>query len=166
MATVALVLAGVADIFYHTTAGTASASVTTQFGYTTDGVMITYTPTVNDIEVEEETFAINRVIQKEEFEITFNMAENTLTYLQWGMAGGLTGGAGIVDLGGGAMVDVALRVYGHGPTATHRTIYIPYANPVGAVGMSYRKGEATIIPLTFKAYQGVASADVVNITDA
>jgi len=167
MATVvANVLVGTGTLYYHTTAGTASASVTTEFGYTQDGVTIEYTADIADIEVEEETFPIKRVITKEDLTITCNLAENLLANLENAMAGALTGGAGIVDLGAGAQRTMALRFYGVGPGGTHRTVYIPYANPVGAVGMAYKKGEETIIPVSFKAYQGVSGADVVTITDA
>lgn len=163
---VANVLVGTGVLYYHTTPGTASASVTTEFGFTEDGVTLEYSADIADIDVEEETFSINRVITKEVFQITCNLAENLLANLENAMAGALTGGAGIVDLGAGAMRDMALRFYGVAPGGLHRTIYIPYAHPVGTVGMAYKKGEKTIIPVAFKAYQGVAGADVVTITDA
>ena len=166
MATTSNVLVGVASIFYHTTPGTVVGSVSTQFGFTEDGVTITYTPTVVDIDVEEETFSIARVLQKEEVMVTLNIAENSQIMYEIGMAGGLTGGASVVDLGAGAMNTMALKITGTGPGATTRTIYIPYANPTGVVASSYRKGEKTITPLEFKAYQGVAGGDVVTITDA
>lgn len=163
---VANVLVGVGTLYYHTTPGTASGSVITELGYTQDGVTIEYSADIADIEVEEETFPIKRVITKEEVTITCNLSENLLANLENVMAGALTGGAGIVDLGGGAMRAMALRFYGNAPGGLHRTVYIPYANPVGAVGMAYKKGEETIFPVSFKAYQGVAGADVVVITDA
>ena len=167
MATVvANVLVGTGTLYYHTTPGTAVGGVTTEFGYTKDGVTIEYSSSVNDIEVEEETFAIKRVIQKEEFTVTCNLSENLLANLENAMAGALTGGAGIVDLGGGAQRAMALKFTGVAPGGTTRTIYIPYANPVGTVGMAYKKGEETLIPASFKAYQGVSGADVVTITDA
>lgn len=167
MATVvANVLVGTGTLYYHTTPGTAVGSVTTEFGYTEDGVTIEYTADIADIEVEEETFAIDRVITKEEIIITCNLAENLLANLENALAGALTGGAGIVDLGGGAMRNMALRFVGVAPGGLNRTIYIPYANPIGAVGMAYKKGEKTIIPVSFKGYQGVSGADVVQITDA
>ncbi len=163
---VANVLVGTGTLYYHTTPGTAVGSVTTEFGYTEDGVTLEYTPTIEDVEVEEETFAINRVLKKEEFAINANLAENLLANLENVMAGALTGGAGIVDLGGGAMRDMALKFVGVAPGGLTRTIYIPYAHPVGAVGMAYKKGNKTLIPAQFKAYQGVSGADVVTITDA
>ena len=163
---VANVIVGTGTLFYHTTPGTAVGSVTTEFGYTEDGVTIEYTVDESDIDVEEETFTIKRVIQKEEFIITCNLAENLLANLENVMAGALTGGAGIVDLGAGAMREMALKFTGLTTGGLTRTIYIPYANPTGVVGSSYRKGEKTITPLEFKAYQGVAGGDVVTITDA
>ena len=167
MATVvANVLVGTGTLYYHTTAGTASVGVVTEFGYTEDGVTIEYTAETADIEVEEETFPIERVITKENVIITCNLAENLLANLENAMSGALTGGAGVVDLGGGVMRTMALRFYGVGPGATHRTVYIPYSNPMGTVGMAYKKGEKTMIPVAFHAFQGVSGADVVQITDA
>lgn len=167
MATVvANVLVGTGTLYYHTTAGTAVGSVTTEFGYTQDGVTIEYSADIADIEVEEESFPIKRVITKEEVTITCNLSENLLANLENVLAGALTGGAGIVDLGGGAMRTMALKFQGTTVGGATRTIYIPYANPVGTVGMSYKKGEETIYPVAFKAYQGVSGADVVVITDA
>ncbi len=167
MATVvANVLVGTGTLFYHTTPGTAVGSVTTEFGYTEDGVTIEYNADINDVMVEEETFAINRVIDKEELIITCNLAENLLANLENVMAGALTGGASIVDLGAGALRTMALKFVGATVGGTDRTIYIPYAHPVGVVGMSYKKDEMTMIPVQFKAYQGVSGADVVTFTDA
>lgn len=167
MATVvANVLVGVGTLYYHTTPGTAVGSVTTEFGYTEDGVTLEYSADIADIEVEEATFPIKRAITKETFQITCNLAENLLANLENAMAGALTGGAGIVDLGGGAIRDMALKFTGVAPSGLTRTVYIPYAHPVGTVGMAYKKGSKTLIPVAFKAYQGVSGADVVTFTDA
>ncbi len=167
MATVvANVLVGTGTLYYHTTPGTAVGSVLTEFGYTEDGVTIEYTADIADIEVEEETFPIKRVITKEDVMITCNLAENLLANLENALAGALTGGAGIVDLGAGAQRTMALKFVGATVGGANRTIYIPYANPIGVVGMAYKKGEKTIMPVSFKAYQGVSGADVVVITDA
>lgn len=163
---VANVLVGTGTLFYNTTPGTAVGSVTTEFGYTEDGVNIEYTADIADIDVEEETFSIARVITKEELTINCTFAENLLANLENAMAGALTGGAGIVDLGAGGMRTMALKFVGATVDGDDRTIYIPYANPVGAVAMSYKKGEQTMIPVSFKAYQGVSGGDVVTITDA
>ncbi len=167
MATVvANVLVGTGTLYYHTTAGTASVGVVTEFGFTQDGVIIEYTADQVDIEVEEATFPIKRVITKETCTITANLSENLLANLENAMPGALTGGAGVIDLGAGAMRTMALRFVGRTTAGLDRTIYIPYATPIGVVGMAYKKGEETIIPVSFAAYQGVSGADVVVITDA
>lgn len=167
MATVvANVLVGTGTLYYHTTPGTAVGSVTTEFGYTEDGVTLEYTPTVQDIEVEEETFPVKRVLTKEEFTVIVNLAEDLLANIENAMAGALTGGAGIVDLGAGAIRDMALKFVGIAPSGLTRTVYIPYAHPVGPVGMAYKKGVKTLVPCQFKAYLGVSGGDVVTITDA
>lgn len=160
------VLVGTGTLYYHTTPGTPAVNVVTEFGYTEDGVTLEYASTLSDIDVEEETFSINRAITKEEFTITCNLAENLLANLQNAMAGALSGGAGVVDLGGGVIQDMALKFEGTSPGGLTRTFYVPYAHPVGTVGMAYKKGEKTLIPVQFKAYQGVAGADVIQITDA
>lgn len=160
---VANVMVGVALLTYHTTPNTASGSVSTELGYTEDGVTIEYTPTIADIEVEEQTFPIGRVITKEEIKVTCNCAENLAANLLQALAGGL--GTPIV-LDGGVMQDFSLKIYGDSPAGLHRTIYIPYAHTVDTVAMSYKKGEKTIIPITFSAYKGAAGVDVCTITDA
>jgi len=160
---VANVMVGVALLTYHNTPGTASGSVSTELGYTEDGVTIEYNPTVADIEVEEQTFPISRVITKEEIKVTCNCAENLAANLLTALAGGL--GAPIV-LGGGIIQNFALKIYGTSPGGLHRTIYIPYAHTVDTVSMSYKKGEKTIIPVTFSAYRGLTGTDVCTITDA
>jgi len=167
MATVvANVMVGTGTLYYHTTPGTASASVTTEFGYTEEGANFEYVASMNDIEVEEETFPINRAITKEEATLSIICAESLLANIENAMAGALTGGAGIVDLGGGAIRDMALKFVGPAPGGLTCTIYIPYAHPVGTVTLEYKKGVKTKIAATFKAFQGVSGADVVNITYA
>jgi len=161
MAIVTNVMVGVANLYYNTATAAGAPAVVTQFGYTEDGVTIEYNPTIADIEVEEETFPISRVITKEEVTITANVAENQITNLEQALAGAL--GAAPLVLGAGTIQDFSLKIVGVSPAGT-RTIYVPYAHSVGVVGMSYKKGEKTIIPVSFKAYQGTAGGAVVTIT--
>ncbi len=132
-------------------------------GYTEDGVTLTYTGDTADIEVEEETFPVNRVITKETMEITVNVAESALADLNRAMAGAVLSG-NILTLGAGVMKTMNLRIEGVTPAGLIRQIFIPYATALGAVGMSYRKGEKTMVPLTFQAYKG-SSTPVVTIVD-
>ena len=159
------VLVGVALLYYHTTPGTAVGSVVTEIGYTEDGVNIEYNPTIEDIDVEEETFPVKRVITKEECSITCNMAESSIANLEQAMAGALRVG-GVITLGGGTIQEIAMKIVGIAPSGAVRTIYAGYVNPVGVVGMSYRLGEKTIVPVTFKPFLNAYGGTVITITDA
>jgi hypothetical protein len=159
------VLVGVATLYYHPTAGTAEGSVATEVGYTEDGVSIEYNPTIEDIEVEEETVPINRVITKEEISITCNMAESDLEQLELAMAGA-SRAADVITLGGGTLQDFALKIVGTAPGGLTRTIYAGYVHPTGTVGMSYKKGEKTIVPVTLKPFLNASGGTVLTISDA
>jgi hypothetical protein len=163
--TAANVLVGVATLYYHPTAGTAVGSVTTEVGYTEDGVSIEYAPTVEDIDVEEETVAIKRVITKEDISITCNMAESDLEQLELAM-GGASRAADVITLGGGVLQDFAIKIVGTAPGGATRTIYAGYVHPTGTVGMSYKKGEKTIVPLTLKPFLISSGGTVLTIEDA
>ena len=168
MATIAYVLTGVATL----SMGVAGAAPGVEVGYTEDGVTIEYSPAVADIEVEEETFPIDRALTKETLTITCNCAETSITNLGYAIAGavGLTSpiliGAAAAGVGG-VLQKFSLKIVGIGPTGGFvRTILCPYVNPTGAVGMSYKKGEKTIVPMSFLAYKGDTAVDVCTITDA
>jgi len=163
--TVANVLTGVATLYYHATAGTAVGSVTTEVGYTEDGVNIEYAPTVEDTRVEEETMPIGHVLTQEDVSITCNMAESALANLELAMAGASRAGA-VITLGGGTLQNFAIKIVGTAPAGATRTFYAGYVHPTGTVGQSYKKGGKTIVPVTFKAYKYASGANAVTWTDA
>ncbi len=145
-----------------TTPGLSLSSPYTEVGYTEDGVILTYTADEADIDVEEETFAIGRVITKETLAITCNMAETSLFNINKAMAGSVLSGS-IITLGTGVNKTMNLKLEGTNPAGFHRAIQIPLATATGAVGMSYRKGTKTVIPVTFQALKG--DSPVVTIVD-
>lgn len=122
----------------------------TEVGYTEDGVTLEYTADTADIEVEEETFPIDRVIVKETAAVTCNMAESTLANIDNAMAGATLSG-NILTLGGGTMKTLNIRIQALTPAGYLRQIFIPLCTATGAVGMPYKKGEKTIVPVTFQA---------------
>lgn len=66
----------------------------TPFGYTDDGIQMTYTPTYKDIEVDEEMAAIDKRLIGEKGEFAAKLAEATLLNLQTAIPGStLTEGA-------------------------------------------------------------------------
>ena len=135
----------------------------TEIGYTEDGVTLEYTADEADIEVEEETFPIDRVITKETCAITCNMAESSLYNIDKAMAGSVLSGT-IITLGDGVNKTMNLKIEGTNPSGFLRAIQIPKATATGAVGMSYRKGEKTVVPVTFQALK-TADDPAVTIVD-
>ena len=129
----------------------------TEVGYTEDGVTMEYTADTAGIEVEEETFEIGRVITKETLAITCNMAEASLFNMDKAMAGSLLSGS-ILKLGAGTMKTMNLKLAGTNPAGFNREIFIPLATSTGAVGMPYKKGEKTVVPVTFQALKGTEPA--------
>ncbi len=132
------------------TPGMRLSSDFTEIGYTEDGVSMEYTVDEEDIEVDEETFPIDRVITKEGLAITCNMAESSLYNIDKAMAGSLLSGS-ILKLGAGANKKITLQVRGLNPAGFIRAIQIPSCTATGAVGMSYKKDTKTIVPVTFQA---------------
>ncbi len=132
-------------------------------GYTEDGITITYTADTADVEVEEETFAIARVLTKETAEIACNMAESTLANISNAMAGAALSG-NILTLGAGVMKTMNLRIQALTPDGYLRQIFIPKATALGAVGASFNKGPKTMWPITFQALKP-ANEPAVTIVD-
>ena len=122
----------------------------TEVGYTEDGVTMEYAAEATDIMVHEETFPIDSAITKESITVTCNMAEASLTNINNAMAGAVLSG-NIITLGDGVNKTMNLKIEGTSPAGYLRAIQIPKAVASGTVGMSYKKGEKTIIPISFKA---------------
>ncbi len=134
-----------------------------EVGYTEDGVTITYTADEADVEVEEETFPIDRVLTKETAEITCNMAESSLANISNAIAGAVLVG-NLLTIGAGVNKIMNLRIQAITPAGFLRQIFVPKATATGAVGMAYKKGEKTMVPVTFQALKA-ANTPAVTIVD-
>ena len=122
----------------------------TDMGYTEDGITMEYTADTVDIEVEEETVPIDRVITKETISVTCNMAESSLYNMDKAMAGAVLSGS-ILTIGSGVNKKMNLKIVSTNPASLIAEIFIPIATATGAVGMPYKKGEKTVVPVTFQA---------------
>jgi len=174
MGTTANVLVGVATVTITTTAaksgGLKEAAVDTITGfYTVDGVTMTVSSSFADIKVEENVGTVIRRLTDQEVKATFTFAEGTLNNLVAAIPGSAISGA-VVTIGGGYSTDPLLQefkldVAGLNPAGAARTINIPKCNPTGEVGIPYKKGEVSVIPVTFSAL--VADTGIfATITDA
>ena len=124
---------------------------------------IEYTGDTADIEVEEETVPIDRVLTKETIQITCNMAESSLYNIDKAMAGSVLVGS-LLTVGAGGNKTMNLIITGTNPAGLIRQILIPLATSTGAVAMSYRKGEKTVVPVTFQALKS-ANEPALTIVD-
>lgn len=145
------------EVSSATTPGLTLGSPYTEVGYTEDGVTIEYTADTADLEVEEETFPIGRVITKETLAVTCNMAESSLDNINNAMPGAVRA-ADVITLDAGVNKTMNLKVKGTNPAGFIREILIPLASTTGVVGMSYKKGEKTVVPITFQAIKGTSDA--------
>ncbi len=149
--------------------GTAPAlslsSAFTLIGYTEDGVTVEYAAETAEILVEEETFPVDEVITKETATVTLNMAETSLANLDYAMAGSLLSGS-VIELGGGATKYLNLKIESTDQSSLIQAIHIPKAVATGTVGLSYKKGEKTMIPITLKALKSDNDPAVVIVKNA
>ncbi len=126
----------------------------TEVGYTEDGVTFEYTADTADIEVDEETFPIDRVLTKETTQVTCNMAESSLYNIDKAIAGSVLSGS-ILTIGAGVLKTMNLRIEGTNPAGYKTQLTLPKVTATGTVGMSYKKGEKTVVPVTFQALKPV-----------
>ncbi len=157
--TIANVLVGVATLSITSPVGGSAVEV----GYTEDGVTFEYSADMADVDVEEETFSIDRVITKETLSIVCNMAESSLYNIDKAIAGSVFT-TNTLTIGGGVNKQMTITLVGTNPAGFDRTITIPLATAIGVVGMPYKKGEKTVVPVTFQALKG--SGDVATIVDS
>lgn len=119
-------------------------------GYTEDGVTFEYTADEADIDVDEETVSIDRVITKETIAVTCNMAQSSLYNLNKAIAGSVLSG-NILTIGAGVNKKLNIRIEGVAPDGYFLTIILPKVTATGAVGTTYRRNEKNIVPVTFQA---------------
>jgi hypothetical protein len=176
MGTTANVLVGVATITITCPAGTSgglqeSGTATITGFYTVDGVNLVVSSSFADIKVEENVGTIIRRLTDQEVKVVLTFAEGSLDNLVAAIAGSsINAGGTIVTIGGGLagdplLQDFALSIVGLDPAGGARTISIPHVNPTGEVGIPYKKGEVSVVPVTFSAL--VADTGIFGtVTDA
>jgi len=135
----------------------------TDVGYTEDGVTCNYSADITEIRVEEETFPIDAKIGSETIEIVANMAESSLYNIDKAIGGSVLSGS-ILRIGSGVLKEMSIKLTGITPAGFARTYYFPRVVATGSVGMSFRKAEKTIVPVTFRALKP-AGSDVGTFVD-
>jgi len=142
----------------HVLVGDASIAVGSGYtfrriGYTTDGVDMSVKSSFADIKVEETEGTIIRRETDQDVTVSLNIAEGSLANLEAAIPGSLLV-VNLLTIGGTALQDKALTLVGRAPYAApteERTIVINNCNPTGEVSVPYKKGEVSVIPMTFSA---------------
>lgn len=122
----------------------------TPIGYTVDGATLTISSEFADIKVEENIGTIIRKLTDQTVQVTFSMAEGTLINLAKAIPGSSLLGT-ILTLGGSDLQEVEIELTGEKPGGGNRIITLTNCNPVGEVGVPYKKGEISVVPVTFSA---------------
>ena len=134
-------------------------------GWTSDGVTMTVTSELFDVKVEEVIGVLKRVVTDQSVAVVLNMAEGTLANMSKAIPGSVLAG-NVLTVGGGALQSGALTLVGKSPAGTDRTIAFTDVNPTGEVGIPYKKGEISIVPVTFSATVNPADGKFLTVTDA
>ncbi|MCK5615887.1 hypothetical protein KAR91_79215 [Candidatus Pacearchaeota archaeon] len=142
-------------------------SITTDPGYTVEGVTLEYSPEFEGFTPDEETVEIKRALMKEAISISFACAESTLANLNVAMAGSDDGTAQTIKLGGGVLETGSVKIVGVSPDAGNpiRTIILHYCTAVESVGMPFKKGGVTQVPVTLSVMKHDDHADPCTIID-
>jgi len=125
--------------------------------YTVDGVTMTVSSSFADIKVEENVGTIIRRLIDQEVKVTLTFAEGALANLVAAIPGSaINVGGTVVTIGGGQaggllLQEFSLTLAGLDPAGAARTIALTAVNPTGEVGIPYKKGEVSIVPVTFSA---------------
>ena len=159
MGDTANVLVGVAEI---TLGVGVSASV---IGYTVDGVNMTVSSSFFDAKVEENEGTIIRRLTDQEVKVSLNVAEGTLANLGAAIPGSDELVAGTLTIGGQDLQEHRLTLRGTTPAGRDRVIVLTSVNPTGEVTTPYKKGEVTVVPMTFSALVD-DSSEFGSVTDA
>lgn len=129
-----------------------------EVGYTEDGTMLSYSPTVKDIMVDEEMAPIKKILDAEKATISCKAAQSTLKNLNAAISASIyTHAAATVtdaetstlDIGSGDLTEMMVGLEGLSPTGRQRIIVAYRGMAQANVQMSFKRGDKTITPIEF-----------------
>lgn len=145
-------------------------------GGTQDGISLKVKQTYTELEVDQIVDVPERRVTKREISVETNLAEPTLENLTVALNGGTTGtgGTGATAHRTFDMDDAisstqptyrAILLDGWGPGYYRRRIIVRKVLNVKEVGMAYKKGDQTVIPVEFAAHYVSSSIKAIHIVD-
>jgi len=119
-------------------------------GYTVDGVNMSVRSEFFNAKVEENEGTIIRKLLDQEVTVTLNVAEGAIANLAAAIPGSVLALA-VLTVGGSALQEHRLTLKGLNPAGHERVIVLTNVNPTGEVVTPYKKGEVSVVPMTFSA---------------
>lgn len=164
------VIAG-SGTLYMAPAGTSLPTITSlpitwtgfdQPGYTDDGVDFTYTPTIKDIDVDEEMSPVQKILTAEKLVIGVTMAETTLINLAKAIAGSTltdhSGSISTIKIGSASSLsEWILGFQGPAPgleanaNTSGRVIIVYRVKATAAVSFKYQRKDKVVYKVQFEA---------------
>jgi hypothetical protein len=129
-----------------------------EVGYTDGGCTLAYQAGIKDITVDEEMAPVKKILDTEKGSITCVLAESTLTNMDNAIAAAiLTKTAGdatharleTLDVGSGTLTENMIALEGKNQAGKQRIIIGYRSVPEANVSMSFKRGDKTMIPVTF-----------------
>jgi hypothetical protein len=156
-----------------------AASNWSYIGATDQGVTATFNPSMSNIQIEEQVMPVASLVSTATYQITFSMAEETLTNIKmaYGTGGSVsvtapgTGqpGKSVLQLGsqGTIFPYLAAAILGQNDSGYPRVFYVPKIQSAGQVQTAFRRAAAErMYPVTLNALCDLSQMDVIDITAA
>ncbi len=132
---------------------TADFSAFTAVGYTEDGVEIDYTATDTEIRVDEESFPVDVLIDKESASISVKMAETDMQKLYFALTGATFNGTDTITFGGLPKPNIFRAAFSGPAPTTNKTrelvLFRVYAK--SALKMHYQRSKKVFYQVQFMA---------------
>lgn len=146
--------------------GADAAAITTEIGYTEDGLQLSYNDTITNLEVDEEIFPVGATRTGVEMTLSFQMAEATLEnfLFAYGLAADAYDDATkTLEIDPTADVEyVSLKATGQAPSGGTRTYVFPKVAVRGQRQSAIRKGQKILIPVEVAVYKGEDAPGIIT----
>jgi hypothetical protein len=148
---------------YRGAAEAAEGAITTEIGYTEDGLAISYNETVVNLEVDEELYPVGQLRTGVEMTVSFQCAEATLQNICWAFglpASAYDSGTKTLTIDPDTVVNyISLKATGKAPEgAATRTYVFPKVCVRGQRQMAIRKGQKVLIPVELVVFKPSSGA--------
>lgn len=143
-------------------------------GATEQGWAVNYTPSTQDINIEEQPTPVQQQVTSAKFEFTANLAEDTVQSLQWALSATASVQAADATHHGKTTLTMqptlptlAVALETKNMFGFPRRYYVPRMTCAATVGQTFRRANSSrLVPVTFGSICNLDEIQVVEITSA